>query len=94
MANKIYTKKGNIDELKGKLIKKEDQWFVEYLEGSEKFLMPLHPGQLKTKGLWRLKNKEVEFEVAKEYLSFRTIGDPEDRNYVDIYQNYAKLKTN
>ena len=59
--------------MKGKLIKKEDRWFIEYLEGSGKFLMPLHTGQLKIKGLWRLKNKEVEFEVDKEYLSFKTV---------------------
>ena len=78
--------------MKGKLVKRQDKWIVEYEEHGVKSEMPLHPGGLKTKGLWKLKNKEVNFEVAKEYLTFKTIGDPQDRNYVNIYQNYAKLK--
>jgi hypothetical protein len=78
--------------MKGILIKKKDEWFVEYLEGSNKTLMPLHPSELQIEGLWRMKKKEVEFDVRKEYKGFRYVGEKDDRNYVEIYQNYAKLK--
>ena len=40
----------------GKLVKKKDDWFVEYLEGLNKVLMPIHPGELRILGLWKLKN--------------------------------------
>ncbi len=76
----------------GKVVKKKDEWFVEYLEELNKVLMPLHPGELKIEGLSRLKNKEVEFEVKKEYMGFRYVGEQNNRNYIDVYQNYAKLK--
>jgi len=78
--------------MKGILIKKKDEWFVEYLEGLSKALMPLHPSELKIEGLWKMKKKEVGFEVRKEYKGFRLIGEENNRNYVEIYQNYAKLK--
>lgn len=78
--------------MKGKLIKKEDEWSIHYLDGPDQTSMPLHPGEFKLKGLWKLKNKEVEFDIIREYVGFRTIGDPEKRNYVEIYQNYAKIK--
>lgn len=77
--------------MKGKLVKREDKWIVEYEEHGVKSEMPLYPSELKTKGLWKLKNKEVKFEIEKLYTGFRTIGDPEDRNYVELYQNYAKI---
>jgi hypothetical protein len=78
--------------MKGKLVKKNKEWFMEYLDGFTKVLMPLHPGELMIEGLWKLKNREIEFEVRKEYKGLRLIGDRENRNYVEIYQNYAKLK--
>lgn len=78
--------------MKGILIKKKDDWFVEYLEGVTKALMPLHPAELKIEGLWKMKKKEVEFDIKKEYKGLRHVGEKDDRNYVEIYQNYAKLK--
>jgi hypothetical protein len=76
----------------GKVIKKKNGWFVEYLEGLNKVLMPLHPSELKIEGLSKLKNKEIEFESKKEYLGFRYVGEKDQRAYIDVYQNYAKLK--
>ena len=76
----------------GKLLKKKDEWFVEYLEGLNKVLMPIHPSEMKIEGLWKLKNKEIEFDVKKEYKGFRWVGEKEQRSYIEIYQNYAKLK--
>lgn len=78
--------------MKGILIKKKDEWFVEYLEGVTKALMPLHPAELKIEGLSRMKKKEVEFGIVKEYKGLRHVGDKDSGNYVEIYQNYAKLK--
>lgn len=76
----------------GKLLKKKDEWFVEYLEGLNKVLMPIHPSELKIEGLWKLKNKQIDFEVRKEYRGFRYVGEEKSRNYIEVYQNYAKLK--
>jgi len=76
----------------GKLLKKKDEWFVEYLEGLDKVLMPLHPSEMKIGGLWKLKNKQVDFCINKEYKGFRYVGEEKNRAYVDVYQNYAKLK--
>lgn len=77
--------------MKGKLLKKKDDWFVEYLEGNEKALMPLYPSELKMRGLSKLKNKEIEFEIEKMYVGFRTIGERENRQHIEMYQNYAKI---
>jgi len=76
----------------GKLLKKKDEWFVEYVEGLNKVLMPLHPSELKIEGLSRFKNQQVDFDINKEYKGFRYIGEERNRVYVDVYQNYAKLK--
>ena len=76
----------------GKLLKKKDEWFVEYLEGLNKVLMPIHPSEMKIEGLWKLKNKEIEFETKKEYKGFRWVGEKDERSYIEVYQNYAKLK--
>lgn len=76
----------------GKLLKKKDEWFVEYLEGLNKVLMPIHPSELKIEGLWKFKNKQIDFEVRKEYRGFRYVGEEESRSYIEVYQNYAKLK--
>lgn len=76
----------------GKLLKKKDEWFVEYLEGLNKVLMPIHPSELKIEGLWKFKNKQIDFEVRKEYRGFRYVGEEKSRSYIEVYQNYAKLK--
>jgi hypothetical protein len=75
----------------GKLLKQKDEWFVEYLESSSKSVIPVHPSELKIEGLWKFKNKQIEFEVVKEYKGFRHTGDRDNKIYVEIYQNYAKL---
>lgn len=79
--------------MKGKLIKNKDKWSIEYFEENNKILIPLHPSELKIDGLRRLKNSIVEFEIKKEYSGFRRVGEKDSRVYIEIYQNYAKIKT-
>lgn len=78
--------------MKGKLIKKEDEYLIEYLEEGSPTIIPLHPAELKETGLWKLKNKEVKFEIVQEYLGVRITKKDDVRTYVNKYQNYAKLK--
>jgi len=80
--------------MKGTLIKKKKEWLVEYLEGSTTAYMPLHPSELQISGLSRYKNKQIEFEVKQEYVGFKHAGDNDSRVYIEINQNYAKLKIN
>jgi hypothetical protein len=75
----------------GKLVKQKDEWFVEYLESSSKAVIPIHPSEVKIEGLWKFKNKQIEFIVVKEYKGLRHTGDKDNKVYIEIYQNYAKL---